>query len=149
MDFGHSLIMGFQVAFQPINLLFCFMGVRLEPWWGPPWAGARCPRSLCCYLPHYHVPRGVRCDMAGRSTMAPCTGGSTNSILLNLPGRQHPSSLALTVFKWHAREEPYRPRHGSPSGLFIAGTLGLVGLMLIAPPLRRLPEVWSTGVFFS
>src|SRR5512139_2210901 len=64
-------------------------------------------------------------------------GGSTTSILVNIPGE---SATVITCIDGYqmARQGRAGPALGIAAfGSFIAGTFGLVGLMLIAHPLAR------------
>src|SRR4029453_16137429 len=64
-------------------------------------------------------------------------GGSTTSILVNIPGE---AASVITCLDGHqmARQGRAGPALGiAAMGSFIAGTLSVVGIMLLAPPLSR------------
>src|SRR4030095_188467 len=76
-------------------------------------------------------------------------GGSTTSILLNLPGE--PSSVVTCLDGYQMARQG---RAGAALGLaaiasFIAGTVGVVGLMLVAPPLAKLSLAFSSPEYFA
>ena len=73
-------------------------------------------------------------------------GGSTTSILLNIPGEASSVVTCLDGYQM-AREGRAGPALGiSAMGSFIAGTVGIV-LMLVAPPWPLGPEVRARRVF--
>ena len=71
-------------------------------------------------------------------------GGSTTSILLNIPGE-----AASVVTCIDGYEMAKKGRAGAALGIaaigsFIAGTIGILGLQLLAPPWPPLP--WNSGL---
>jgi putative tricarboxylic transport membrane protein len=127
------LMGGFETALQPQNLMFAFIGAILGtvigvlPGIGP--AGA-----LAMLLPIVlnMNPVGAIIMLASLYCGA-MYGGSTTSILLNVPGE---SSSVVTCIDGH--QMALQGRAGpalciSAIGSFIAGTLGVVALMLFAP----------------
>jgi putative tricarboxylic transport membrane protein len=76
-------------------------------------------------------------------------GGSTTSILLNVPGE---SSAVVTCLDGYQMAK--RGRAGAALGIaaiasFVAGTVGVVGLMLISPPLAQFALSFSAPEFFG
>jgi len=76
-------------------------------------------------------------------------GGSTTSILLNVPGE---SSSVVTCIDGY--QMALKGRAGPALGMaaiasFIAGTFGVVALMLVAPPLARLSLAFSAPEYFA
>jgi putative tricarboxylic transport membrane protein len=76
-------------------------------------------------------------------------GGSTTSILLNVPGE---SASVATCFDGYQMAR--NGRAGAALGIaaiasFIAGTVGVVGIMLIAPPLARVALAFSSPEYFA
>jgi putative tricarboxylic transport membrane protein len=76
-------------------------------------------------------------------------GGSTTSILLNVPGESSSVVTCLDGYKM-AR----KGRAGAALGMaaiasFIAGTFGVVALMLVAPPLAKLSLAFSAPEYFA
>ena len=127
------LMSGFGIALQPENLLLAFIGAFLGtaigvlPGIGP--AGA-----LAMLLPIVlnMNPVGAIIMLAGLYSGA-MYGGSTTSILLNVPGE---SSSVVTCIDGH--QMALQGRAGpalciAAIGSYIAGTIGVVGLMLFAP----------------
>jgi putative tricarboxylic transport membrane protein len=76
-------------------------------------------------------------------------GGSTTAILLNVPGESASVATCLDGYQM-AR----KGRAGAALGIaaiasFIAGTVGVVGLMLLAPPLARISLAFSSPEYFG
>ena len=149
MDIVGGLIQGFAVALQPINLFWCFVGVFLGtvvgvmPGLGP-------PATIAMLLPltFQMTPTGAIIMLAGIYYGAKY-GGSTTSILLNVPGE---SASVVTCLDGFAMAR--NGRAGAALGIaaiasFVAGTVGVVGLMLIAPPLARFALSFSSPEYFA
>jgi len=76
-------------------------------------------------------------------------GGSTTSILLNVPGE---SASVVTCLDGYQMAR--KGRAGAALGIaaiasFIAGTVGVLGLMLVAPPLARFALAFSSPEYFG
>src|SRR5947208_12462039 len=140
---------GFAVALQPANLLWCLVGVSLGPvicvlpGLGP-------PATIAMLLPlTFHMdPAGAMIMLAGIYYGAKY-GGSTTSILLNVPGE---SASVITCLDGYALAR--KGRAGAALGMaaissFIAGTFGVVALMLVAPPLAKLSLAFSSPEYFA
>jgi putative tricarboxylic transport membrane protein len=149
MDFFHSILFGFQTSLQPVNLLYCFIGVLIGtlvgvlPGLGP--TGA-----MAILLPAtFHAPPISTIIMLAGIYYGAMYGGSTTSILVNIPGE--PASI-VTCLDGHqmARQGRAGPALGiSAFGSFIAGTIGVIGLMLMAQPLARFALRFGPPEYFS
>ncbi|HUQ27724.1 MAG TPA: tripartite tricarboxylate transporter permease [Usitatibacter sp.] len=149
MDILSGLLHGFQVALTAQNLLMCVVGVVLGtvigvlPGLGP-------PATIAMLLPLTMKldPTGAMIMLAGIYYGAKY-GGSTTSILLNVPGE---SSSVVTCIDGYAMAR--KGRAGAALGMaaiasFIAGTFGVVALMLVAPPLAKLSLAFSAPEYFA
>jgi putative tricarboxylic transport membrane protein len=149
MDVAAGLAQGFAVALQPLNLLWCFVGVLLGtvigvlPGLGP-------PATIAMLLPltFQMQPAGAMIMLAGIYYGAKY-GGSTTSILMNVPGE---SASVITCLDGYQMAR--NGRAGAALGLsaiasFVAGTVGVVGLMLVAPPLAKLSLAFSSPEYFA
>src|SRR4030095_12885839 len=86
MDVLSGLVHGFAVALQPANLLWCFVGVVLGTVVGVmPGLGPPAPIAMLLPLTFLMNPAGAMIMLAGIYYGAKY-GGSTTSILLNVPG---------------------------------------------------------------
>ncbi len=149
MEIIQGLLDGFGVALQPLNLMWCFVGVFLGtvigvlPGLGP-------PATIAMLLPlTFHMnPAGAMIMLAGIYYGAKY-GGSTTSILLNVPGE---SASVITCIDGYqmARKGRAGPALGMAAiASFIAGTFGVVGLMLVAPPLAKVSLAFSSPEYFA
>jgi putative tricarboxylic transport membrane protein len=149
VDVATNLLNGFAVALAPVNLLWCFVGVVLGtvvgimPGLGP-------PATIAMLLPltFQMNPTSAMIMLAGIYYGAKY-GGSTTSILLNVPGE---SASVVTCLDGYAMAKGGRA--GAALGIaaiasFIAGTFGVVALMLVAPPLARFGLAFSAPEYFA
>jgi putative tricarboxylic transport membrane protein len=135
METINLVAQGFGVALQPINLLYCFIGVFIGTLVGVlPGIGPVSAMSLLLPVTLAGTPESGIIMMAGIYYGA-MYGGSTTSILVNIPGE---AASVVTCLDGH--EMAKRGRAGpalgiSALGSFIAGTFAIILLMLIAPRL--------------
>ncbi|MFL4970682.1 MAG: tripartite tricarboxylate transporter permease [Xanthobacteraceae bacterium] len=137
-DTLHNLVVGFEVVLAPSVLLYACLGcvigtiVGVLPGLGP-LAGISILLPLSFGLP----PTTAIVLLAGIYYGA-MYGGSTTSILMRIPGE------AASVVTCIDGYEMTRQGRAGPAlaiaaiGSFVAGTLSVVALMLLAPPLARL-----------
>jgi putative tricarboxylic transport membrane protein len=147
-----SLFYGFSVLLTPTNLLYCFCGVLMGTLVGVlPGLGPSATISML--LPMiFHAPDVSSIIMLAGICYGAQYGGSTTSILLNIPGEV--SSVVTCIDGYQmARQGRAGPALGIAAfGSFIAGTFGVIGLMVFAPTLANFalrfgpPEFFSLGV---
>ena len=146
--FGH-LMHGFAVALQPSYLFFCFVGVLAGTLVGVlPAIGPVAAVALLLPATYHLDPISAIIMLAGINYGA-MYGGSTTSILVNVPGE---SSSVVTCFDGYpmALQGRAGPALGIAAfGSFIAGTLSIFGLMLFAPVLGRAALRFSSPEYFS
>ena len=149
MDFLESIVIGFQASFQPINLLYCFVGVLIGTLVGVlPGLGPGGGMAILLPVTFYVPPLSTIIMLAGVYYGAQY-GGSTTSILLNIPGE--PASIVTCLDGYQmARQGRAGPALGiSAFGSFIAGTLGTLGIMVLAGPLVRFALKFGPPEYFS
>jgi len=149
MDFLESIAIGFQASFQPINLLYCFVGVLIGTLVGVlPGLGPGGGMAILLPVTFYVPPLSTIIMLAGVYYGAQY-GGSTTSILLNIPGE--PASIVTCLDGYQmARQGRAGPALGiSAFGSFIAGTLGTLGIMVLAGPLVRFALRFGPPEYFS
>jgi putative tricarboxylic transport membrane protein len=133
MDFLLNLQMAFQTALQPANLLMCFLGVLFGTLVGVlPGLGPTAAISLLLPITYKLNPVSAIIMLAGIYYGAQY-GGSTTSILVNIPGE---ASSVITCIDGYqmARKGRAGPALGiSAFGSFIGGTFAVLMLMLLAP----------------
>jgi putative tricarboxylic transport membrane protein len=149
MDLFHHLVLGFQVATSVENLLFCFIGVLIG--------------TLIGVLPGIGPSTGIAILIPVTFGMGPTTaiitlagiyygamyGGSTTSILINLPGE---SASVMTMLDGYQMAK--KGRAGAALGMaalasFIAGTFSLIMLTLVAPPLAKFAISFGPPEYFA
>ena len=138
MGIFDGIISGFFIALTPMNLMFGFLGaligtaVGVLPGLGP-------AATIALLLPiTYSIPSPVPAVilMAGIYYGA-MYGGSTTSILLNLPGEAASVVTCIDGYKM-AQKGQAGPALGIAAiGSFIAGSVAVVGLTLFAPPIAE------------
>ena len=105
MDVIYNLVLGFGVALQPSSLLMCFIGVLLGTLVGVlPGLGPVAAMSLLLPVTYNVSPVNAIIMLSGMY-YGSMYGGSTTSILLNIPGEAASvvTCLALLVTCWEAR----------------------------------------------
>lgn len=134
MDTFDMLMRGFSVALTPMNLLFGAIGCIFGTFIGAmPGIGA--PTGIAVLLPLTFGmdPTGGIIMLAG-IYYGSMYGGTITSVLVNVPGE---SASVMTALEGH--QMALNGRAGaaltvSAVGSFVAGTIGVVGLMLLAVP---------------
>ena len=149
MDILHHIFYGLGVAVQPLNLLFCFIGVFIGTLVGVlPGLGPVAAISLL--LPAtFHASPVASIIMLSGIYYGAMYGGSTTSILVNIPGE---AASVVTCFDGYqmARQGRAGPALGIAAfGSFIAGTFGVVGLAFMAPPLAVMALKFGPPEYFS
>ena len=138
MEILHNLLYGFSISLQPINLLHCFIGVFLGTFVGVlPGLGPVATISILLPITfHVSSPVSALIMLAG-IYYGSQYGGSITSILVNIPGEASSVITCLDGYQM-ARKGRAGPALGIAAfGSFIAGTLGVAGLMLVAPVLAQ------------
>lgn len=149
MDIFHNLIYGFTVALQPMNLLFCFFGTVLGTLIGVlPGIGPIGTISMLLPATFHMSPTGAIIMLAGIYYGA-MYGGSTTSILVNIPGEAASVVTCLDGYQMARRGRAGAALGMAAFGSFIAGTLGIVGLMIFAAPLSRFALRFGSPEYFG
>jgi len=153
MEIFQGLINGFSIALTPINILFAFLGavfgtaVGVLPGLGP-------AATIALLLPTIYVissPVTAIILMAG-IFYGSMYGGSTTSILLNLPGEAASVVTCIDGYKMAQKGRAGAALGIAAIGSFVAGTIGIVGMTLFAPVIATFalsfgpPEKFSLAV---
>ena len=133
----NDILYGFSLAFTFQNLIYCFLGVLMGTLVGVlPGLGPVAAMSLLFGSTLHLAPVPGMIMLAGIYYGAQY-GGSTTSILLNIPGEASSVVTCLDGYQM-ARQGRAGPALGiSACGSFIGGTISVIGLMLVAPPLAN------------
>lgn len=149
MDTLQGLLYGFSVALQPNNIFLVFVGCVLGTLVGVlPGIGPVAAISILLPLTFQLTPAGSIIMLAG-IYYGVMYGGSTTSILVNVPGETASVVTCLDGYQM-ARQG----RAGSALGIaafgsFIAGTIGLIGLQFIAEPLSAVALKFGPPEYFA
>lgn len=149
LEILHSLLYGFSVGLQPANILFCFIGVLIGTLVGVlPGIGPVGAISILLPTTFHMSPVSAIIMLAGIYYGA-MYGGSTTSILVNIPGEAASVVTCLDGYQM-ARKGRAGPALGIAAfGSFIAGTLGLIGLMIFAAPLAEFGLRFGPPEYFA
>ncbi len=149
MDIIQNVLTGFSVALAPTNIFFCFIGVLIGTLVGVlPGLGPTAAISLLLPITFHVSPVAALIMLAGIYYGAQY-GGSTTSILVNIPGEAGSVITCIDGYQM-ARSGRAGPALGiSAFGSFIAGTFGTIVLMVAAPPLSELGLKFGPPEYFS
>jgi len=144
-----SLAYGFNIALQPENLLYCFIGVTMGTLVGVlPGIGPTATIALLLPATFKLNPISAIIMLSGICYGA-MYGGSTTSILLNIPGEASSVVTCLDGYQM-ARKGRAGPALGiSAFGSFIAGTFSIVGLVIFAPTLADFALKFGPPEYFA
>jgi len=144
-----GLLTGFSVALSWGNLFYCFLGVLTGTLIGVlPGLGPAPTISLLLPATFYLPPTPAIIMLAGVYYGA-MYGGSTTSILVNIPGEAASVVTCLDGYQMARQGRAGAALGISAFGSFIAGTLGVLGLMVAAPPLARFALRFGSPEYFS
>jgi putative tricarboxylic transport membrane protein len=149
MDLFSNIALGLSVAVTPTNLLHCFIGVFLGTLVGVlPGIGALATISLLLPITFYLEPTAAIVMLAGVFYGA-AYGGSTASILLNLPGTPSAAVACLDGFPMSKQGRAGVALLMTTIASFIGGTIGIVILMLFAPVTVAFALHFGPAEYFS
>jgi len=145
----NDLFLGFSVVFQPSNFLACLIGIVIGQIVGIlPGLGSVGAMSLLLPITFYVDPTTAIIMLAGIYYGAQY-GGTITSVLLNIPGE------ATTVITCVDGNQMAKQGRAGPAlaiaafGSFIAGTLGIFGLILLSKPLSQFGLRFGAPEYFS
>ena len=149
MDWMEIVRLGFGVALDPTNLLYCFFGVFIGTLVGV-LPGIGPVGTMAILLPAtYGISPTTAIIMLAGIYYGAMYGGSTTSILVNLPGEAASVVTALDGYQM-ARQGRAGPALGiSAFGSFIAATLSIIALQFIAVPLASIALRFGPPEYFS
>ncbi len=144
-----NLALGFSVALSPQMLLYAFFGcligtlVGMLPGVGP-------LAGISILLPAtfgLHPTEAI--VLLGGIYYGAMYGGSTTSILMRIPGEAASVMTCLDGYAMTLKGRGGAALAIAAIGSFIAGTLSIVGLMLLAPPLAALALRFGPPEYFG
>jgi putative tricarboxylic transport membrane protein len=149
MDVFGQIYLGFSVALQPANLMFAMLGAILGTLVGVlPGLGPTAAMSLLLPATFGISPVGSMIMLAGIYYGAQY-GGSTTSILVNIPGEAASVVTCLDGYQMARQGRAGAALGISAFGSFIAGTLALLGLTFLAPVLVDAALTFGPPEYFT
>jgi putative tricarboxylic transport membrane protein len=144
-----NLMMGFSVVLTLNNILFCFIGVLVGTLIGVlPGIGPVATISLLLPVTFGMDPTTSIIMLAGVYYGAQY-GGSTTSILVNIPGEASSIATCLDGYQMARQGRAGAALGISAFGSFIGGTVSIIGLMLLAPVLARAALKFGPPEYFA
>jgi putative tricarboxylic transport membrane protein len=149
LQFLNHLSLGFGVALQGWNLLFCLIGVLLGTLIGVlPGIGPTATIAMLLPVTFSLTPTGALIMLAGIYYGAQY-GGSTTSILVNIPGEASSVVTCLDGYQM-ARQGRAGPALAAAAiGSFFAGCVSTVVVAMFAPPLAGIALKFGPAEYFS
>jgi putative tricarboxylic transport membrane protein len=149
MDVVNGLLIGLQSAMQPTTLLYCFIGVFLGTLIGVlPGIGALATISLLLPIT-YHIPPTAAIVMLAGVYYGAQYGGSTASILLNLPGTPSSAVACLDGYPMAKQGRAGVALFMTTVASFVGSMIGILILALFAPGIAELGLKFGPAEYFS
>ena len=149
MELLANLGLGLSTSLTPINLLYCLAGVFLGtligvlPGLGP-------TATIAMLLPvTFTLPPVSALIMLAGIYYGSQYGGSTTSILVNVPGEAASVVTALDGYQMARQGRAGAALTTAAVGSFFAGTVATIILALFAPPLAAVALKFGPAEFFS
>jgi len=149
MDLLSNLALGFQTAVSPATLLYCFIGVFVGTLIGVlPGIGALSTISLLLPLTYHLDPTAAVVLLAGVYYGAQY-GGSTASILLNLPGTPSSAVACLDGYPMSRQGRAGVALFMTTAASFIGATIGVLLMTLFTPAIADLGLKFGPYEYFA
>jgi len=149
MEAWSSLLNGFAAALTPYNLLFALIGsiagtlVGVLPGLGP-------TAAIAMLLPlASHLDPAPAIIMMAAIYYGAMYGGSTTSILVNIPGEASSVPTAMEGYQLNLQGRGGPALAISALASFAAGTMGVIGLTFFAPILSRTALAFGPPEYFA
>jgi TctA family transporter len=140
MDLLNNLILGFGVALTFQNVMYALLGCLLGTLIGV-LPGIGPVATIAMLLPiTFHLPPTASLIMLAGIYYGAAYGGSTTSILVNLPGESASVVTCLDGYQMARRGRAGAALSISAVGSFFAGTVGTAIIVMFAEPLTRMAQ---------
>src|SRR3977135_2500149 len=148
-DLFHNLALGFGVAVSPINLLLCLIGALVGTLVGVlPGIGTIATVAMLLPITFGLPPVGALIMLAGIYYGAQY-GGSTTSILVNIPGEATSVVTTLDGFQMAKQGRAGPALAIAAIGSFFAGCVATVLIAVLGAPLTKLALAFGPAEYFS
>jgi putative tricarboxylic transport membrane protein len=146
----YSLIsQGFFIALQPGNLFLCFLGCLMGTLVGVlPGLGPTAAIALLLPTTFHFTPVAAIITLCG-IYYGSMYGGSTTSILVNIPGEAASVVTTLDGYKMALNGRAGPALGIAAFGSYISGTLSVIGLMFLAPLLAKGALAFGPPEYFA
>jgi putative tricarboxylic transport membrane protein len=149
MDIWANILLGFSTALTPTNILFCFFGVFLGTFFGVlPGIGSLAAVSMLLPITFYLEPTTALVMLAGVYYGAEY-GGSTASILLNLPGTPSNAVTCIDGYPMTQQGKAGVALFATTIASFVGGTLGILALYSLAPLIVKWALAFGPAEYFA
>ncbi|WP_210433521.1 tripartite tricarboxylate transporter permease [Zobellella endophytica] len=149
MDAFNSLVYGFGIALDPMNIMYVFVGVFAGTIIGMlPGLGPISALALMIPITFSMDPASGLILMSGVYYGA-IFGGSTSSILLNAPGVAGTVATSFDGYPMAKKGMAGKALAIAAYASFIGGTVSVIGLMLIAPLLSKVAVSFGPAEYFA
>lgn len=143
------LLHGFSISILPTNLLACIIGVLLGTLVGV-LPGIDTISAIALLLPFsYSMDTTPALILFAGIYYGSKYGGSTTSILMNIPGEAASVVTCLDGYPMAQKGRGGAALTISAIGSFVAGTIGIIGLTLFAPPLAQAALNFGPPEYFA
>src|SRR5467141_2156248 len=144
-----NLALGFGVAFSPMNILFCLLGALVGTLVGVlPGIGTIATVAMLQPMTFGLPPVGALIMLAGIYYGAQY-GGSTTSILVNIPGEATSVVTTLDGFQMAKQGRAGPALAIAAIGSFFAGCVATVLIAVLGAPLTKLALAFGPAEYFS
>ena len=148
-DSIYNLGMGFGVALSPINLAMCFLGALMGTLVGVlPGVGTVATVAMLLPLTFGMPPETALIMLAGIYYGAQY-GGSTTSILVNIPGEASSIITAIDGFKMAQKGRAGKALAVAAIGSFVAGCVSTLLVSILGEPLTEVALAFGAAQYFS
>lgn len=149
MDILTGFAAGLATAFEPANLLYCFIGVFLGTFIGVlPGIGSMAAISMILPLSFYLEPTTALVMIAGVYYGAEY-GGSIASILMNIPGTPSSSITCLDGYPMARQGRAGLALFTSATASFGGGIIGMIVMAVLSPSLAALALSFGPAEYFA
>lgn len=149
MDVWNDILLGFEVALSTTNLMYCFFGVFLGTFFGVlPGIGSLAAVSILMPITFYLEPTTALVMLGGVYYGAEY-GGSTSSILLNLPGTPSNAVTCIDGYPLSQQGRAGLALFMTTIASFLGGTFGILALFGLSPIIVSVALAFGPAEYFA
>ncbi|MFN4098468.1 MAG: tripartite tricarboxylate transporter permease [Pararhodobacter sp.] len=148
-DLGANFLIGIEAAFSLTNLMYCFIGVFVGTLIGViPGIGALTAISMLFPITFHLDPSSALIMLAG-IWYGSTYGGSTASILLNIPGTPANAVICLDGYPMTQQGRGAVALLMTTVASFLGGSIGIMLMMFFAPAIAQSALSLNSADYFS